>query len=309
LLCSSFISPFPQETKFIDNLVGFLEMPLSVTVGSRFDYLAFKYDTAGVVKSRSFSRLTPRLSLVYTASDRLTFKLMGGQAFRTPSPSELFGLNTYLLGSSPGTLKPEVITTFEFATDYTLTKNINWRFNAFHTEFDDQIGYSPSLSNYSANLYSLTSFGFENEFTFKSGRLDGFLNHSYVQRENEKINDALILESKSKLTWVPQQVVNMGLKYAFPKFNVSTQVHYQGPVARRTSDDDIRNYSAIRGSQVEGWLTLDFRASYKPTDMIEIGIIGTNLTDQRGKLLKYGKNPFDYQITGRTVLFDVRLMF
>jgi two-component system sporulation sensor kinase A len=28
LLCSSFISPFPQETKFIDNLVGFLEMPL-----------------------------------------------------------------------------------------------------------------------------------------------------------------------------------------------------------------------------------------------------------------------------------------
>jgi iron complex outermembrane receptor protein len=282
---------------------------LSITAGSRYDYLSFKFNDAAGVKSRSFSRLTPRLSLVYTASEKLTFKLMGGQAFRTPSPSELFGLNTYLLGSSPNTLKPEVITTFEFASDFAISKNVNWRFNAFHTEFDDQIGYSPAAGNYSANLYSLTSSGIENEFMFKMGGLDGFLNHSFVVRQNESINDATISESKSQLTWVPQNVVNLGLKYSMQNFTVSGQAHYQGAVNRRLSDTASPIYNAIRGTQVDSWTSFDLRLTYKPTDMIEIGLIGTNLGDVTGKYVKYGKLPFDYQMTGRTILFDVRLMF
>jgi outer membrane receptor protein involved in Fe transport len=304
--------PFNNTGMFVQYASPKLFDKLSITAGGRYDYLAFKFNDPTVAnspnESKSFSRLTPRLSLVYSASEKLTFKLMGGQAFRTPSPSELFGSNTYLLGSNPRSLNPEVITTFEFASDYTISKNINWRFNAFHTEFDDQIGYSVSNYNLSTNLYSLTSYGVENEFTFKAGRFDGFLNHSWVQRENEKIRDPTIAPSKSNLTWVPQQVVNLGVKYGFQKFNISTQAHYQGAVARRSTDSTAPN-DALRGSQVDGWLTLDLRATYKPVDNIEIGIIGTNMTDQRGKLIKNNLYPFDYQITGRTILFDVRLMF
>jgi iron complex outermembrane receptor protein len=299
--------PFNNTGMFLQYTSPKLFDKLSITAGGRFDYLAFKFNDSIYVKSKSYNRLTPRLSLVYTASEKLTLKLMGGQAFRTPSPSELFGLNTYLLASNPNSLQPEVITTFEFAADYSISKNINWRFNAFQTEFDNQIGYS-GTTNASNNLYSLTSYGFENEFTFKAGRIDGFLNHSYVQRSSESIQDKTIAPSSNKLTWVPQNVVNLGVKYALQKFNISTQAHYQGVVARRSTDLDPTS-NAIRGTQVDAWLTWDLRATYKPTDGIEIGIIGTNLTDQRGKLIKYGNPPFDYQMTGRTILFDVRLMF
>lgn len=305
--------PFNNTGGFAQYTSPKLFNKLTVTAGGRFDYLSFKFnalDKPGVPEeSKSYNRLTPRLSLVYSASERLTLKLMGGQAFRTPSPSELFGYNTYLLGSNPRSLKPEVITTFEFASDFAISKNFNWRFNAFSTEFDDQIGYSPANGNYSANLYSLTSRGLENEFMFQAGRLDGFLNHSFVVRKDEKVNDATISESKNKLTWVPQNVVNLGLKYSMQKFTVSAQAHYQGAVNRRTSDTKSPAYNAIRGTQIDSWTSVDLRLTYKPTDMVEIGLIGTNLGDTKGKYVKYGKLPFDYQMTGRTILFDVRLMF
>lgn len=129
-----------------------------------------------------------------------------------------------------------------------------------------------------------------------------------MQRENEKISDPTIAQSKSTLTWVPQSVFNVGLKYGLQKFNISTQVHYQGAVNRRSTDSNAPTI-AIRGSQVDSWFTQDLRVTYKPMDNIEIGIIGTNLSDQRGKLIKNNLYPFDYQITGRTILFDVRLMF
>ncbi|MBK6265734.1 TonB-dependent receptor [Marivirga sp. S37H4] len=284
------------------------------TLGVRYDFASFMfndiyYDGPGTPEDEqlSFDKLSPRLSLVYSVNKKLTLKAMAGQAFRTPSPSELFGSNTYLLGSNIRELRPEVITTIEFGSDLQLTQNLNWRFNAFSTKFEDQIAYSVSNFNLSTNLYSLTTIGIENEIHFKVGKLDGFLNHSFVERIDEVIIDPTISESKDKLTWVPQQLGNLGANYSFSQFTLSMQVHCQGSVERRDSDRDA-SADSKRGASVGSWASLDMRAAYQPFDFLEIGLVGTNLTNTKGKLLKNNLYAFDYQIAGRFILLDIRLM-
>lgn len=302
-------NPFSNTAVFAQFTTG---NKLKATLGIRYDYATFNFNALdnpdGGEESKSFSRPSPRLSFVYSPNEKLSFKLMAGQAFRTPAPSELFGSNTYLLASNIRTLKPEVITTIEFGMDYSIGGNFNWRLNAFHTSFEDQIAYSVSNFNLSTNLFSLTTFGVENEFTFKAGALDGFLNHSFARRLDEEIVDPTILVSKSKLTWVPSQIVNLGLKYGFEKYYVSTQAHYQGSVARRDSDrDDTSN--AMRGETVDGWITLDLRLSYKFSENVEVALNANNITDTKGYFVKNNLYPFDYQMPGRLLLLDLRVRF
>lgn len=286
---------------------------MQATLGVRYDNASFKFNaldvpTAILKESKSYDKVSPRLSIVYSPSEKFSLKLMGGRAFRTPSASELFGSNTFLLASNIRNLKPETITTFELSADLSINRNLNWRFNAYQTTFNDQIAYSVSNFNLSTNLYSLTTYGVENEFTFQVDKFDGFLNHSFAQRSDEEIVDPTINISKSKLTWVPQQIMNFGIKYNERKFYASAQLHYQGEVQRRTSDLNPA-FDALRGEKVSSWFTADLRAAFKPLSSIEIGIMGTNILDEEGKLLKNNAYAFDYQIPGRTILLDIRLMF
>jgi outer membrane receptor protein involved in Fe transport len=282
---------------------------VQITLGSRYDYATFKYQPLGTtdVKSRSFDKFSPRVSVVISPNQSFSLKLMGGRAFRTPAASELFGSNTFLLASNTSALRPEVITTFEVGSDYSITKNLNWRANIFHTHFDDQITYSVSNFNLSTNLYSLTTVGVENELTFQSGKIDGFINHSFAKRTNEKIVDPTIALSKSTLTWVPMNVVNACIKLNQPQYFISLQGHYQGTVNRRTSDQSDQ-FNALRGNNVKNWFTLDARAVYKIRDMVELGITTTNLSNTKAMLLKNNLYAFDYRMPGRSVLIDLRIM-
>jgi iron complex outermembrane receptor protein len=284
---------------------------IQATIGGRYDVARFRFnalDDNNQEESKSFEKFSPRVSIVYTASEKLSLKAMAGRAFRTPAPSELFGSNTYLLASNIRNLKPEVITTIEFGSDLQVSRSLNWRLNLYSTRFNDQIGYSVSNFNLSTNLYSLETIGGETEFLFAVNKFDGFLNYSYAQRVDEEIVDPTISISKNTLTWVPQHLANVGLKYNERNFYISMQSHFQGAVARRSSD---RNAAAddARCTQVGSWMTVDLRAVYKPSEEIEIGLMGTNLFDEQGELLKNNLYSFDFMIPGRRLLLDLRLTF
>jgi outer membrane receptor protein involved in Fe transport len=305
-------NPFINTAVYAQFSTGLANNQLKATLGLRYDYSTFKFNALDKSEvneeSKSYDKASPRISLVYNASDKISIKAMAGQAFRTPAPSELFGSNTYLLASNIRQLKPEVVTTFEVGMDYSVTSNFNWRFNAFRTEFSDQISYSVSNFNLSTNLYSLTTLGIENEFTFKAGSFDGFVNHSYAQRLDEEIVDPTISVSKTELTWVPQQIVNACLKFTQPGYHIALQSHYQGVVNRRDSDRDPA-FDSLRGKTVDSWLSFDIRGSVKINDNIELGLITTNITDTKGMLVKNNLYAFDYRIPGRSVMLDFRFMF
>jgi outer membrane receptor protein involved in Fe transport len=281
---------------------------LSATLGLRYDRAWFKYNDLyeeGIpVRSKSLSKLNPRLSLVYTISPKATIKAMAGSAFRSPSPFELFVGNSYNGTSNLKELKPENVRTYELEADIEIINGVLWRMNAFRTEVDDVIAYGSG--NVLINLFSVTTAGFETELQFRRKGLDGFINYSLAKRINEGRADELITIHPQQMTWYPSHLANLGLSYNKNKFNLSSQVHYQGVVNRRESDQSTE-LNILRGNEVAAWTTVDVRAYYQLTKEIRLGVQANNLFDSKGYYLKTYANPFDYQIPGRRMLVDLTI--
>jgi outer membrane receptor protein involved in Fe transport len=282
---------------------------LQATVGARYDIQSFNYfsiyEAGSPEKSKSFKQFNPRLGLVFLAKEGLTIKGLAGRAFRAPSPTEMFGANTYTLASNIDELEPEIITTFELAVDYSIGKNWNVKINGFHNSFENQIAYSVANANLSTNIYSLTSAGVETDVQFVYSNISGFLNYSYSKRLDETILDETISESKKELTWVPAHVANVGFVYKQDKFYASPVFHYQGAVNRRESDL-LPELEAFRSNDVKAWSNLDLKLAFTPSRQVDIGLVMLNLLDGKQYLIKNNAYPFDYRLEQRRIMLDVK---
>lgn len=285
----------------------------STTLGVRYDKQSSEFtgiDTPGrPTESLSYSRVSPRLAFIYHGGDTFSLKLLAGQAFRTPAPTETFGANTFSLASNIRGLKPEIIDTVELASDWTLNHNVNWKVNLFHTKFKNQIGYSPSNYNLSTNLYTLTTQGLETELQFGVGALHGFFNGSYAKRVGEESQDPKITPMTDETTWAPSLTFNLGLNYKSGPWNFGITAHRQGEVKRRDSDLPIPGdaFEGYRPTTVGAWTSLDLRVGYKLGNGLELELGAKNASDQQGSLLKNFNYPFDYRTEPRTIYLGIRL--
>lgn len=285
---------------------------LSATLGVRFDNQSFQFNpidkpTGAPKENLSFAALSPRLGVVYLADKDFSVKFLAGRAFRAPAPTELFGANTFALASNIRNLKPEFITTVELGTDWIINKTINWRLNGFYTNFENQIAYSVANANLSTNVYTLVTAGLETEVNFNFDRLSGFVNYSFAARLGETILDNTIQASKNQVTWVPAHTVNLGLTYRADRFTAALTAHLQGDVQRRQSDVATVEFTRLRPNTLPAWFTADVRLAYQLTDVVELAVLGNNLLDAKGRLMKNFDYPFDYQIPGRRILACLRL--
>lgn len=296
---------------------------LKVTGGMRYDRNSFDYemvyDPARPKKHRTFSQASPRLAVVFLPKPDLAFKFMIGRAFRSPSPTELAGAHTYTLASNIEQLQPEVVTSIEGAMDWIVTKRLNWRFNVFHTKFDNLIAYSAQNLNLSTNIFTLTNMGFETELLYSYGPASGFINYSYAKRLDEKIMDNTIARSENKLTWDPAHKFNFGVTFKKDHFTGSLTGHIQGKVERRDSEVGIQtlplgvgvtlDLDQYRSRTVDSWFTLDTNLKYEVTHYLELGMNIKNLFDKEYYLAKNMAFPFDYRQEGRQILFSVKLKY
>jgi len=286
---------------------------LQATVTLRYDNQFFNYtdiySTERTQKSKSFEQFSPRVGFVFHALPTLTIKALGGRAFRTPTPTEMFGANTYSLASNINELSPESITTFELVGEWQTSKKTIMRLNTFYTNFEDIIAYSVANANLSTNLYSLTNFGIEYEIESSiSSEFQIMGNYSFVQRLNETIRDTTITESPDKLTWYPAHSLNVGFVYEKNKFLGSVMVHAQSQVERRSSDITVRTKD-FRPENVAAWATVDTKFAYRFTPYLELGLLITNLADKDHYLIKNNSYRFDYRMNKRNFLVNLRYDF
>ncbi|HEY5751004.1 MAG TPA: TonB-dependent receptor [Chryseolinea sp.] len=279
----------------------------TATLGARLDHTAYQYNDLSAegtpVVGKRFTKFNPRISLVYALNDWVTFKLMGGTAFRSPSAIELFMGSTYVAVANPVQLKPESIRTYEFAGDAKLCKNITWRSNIFYTDFRNATAYNSATVL--VNLLSVKSAGVENELLLSCSKLDGFMNYSYTKRIDEASTDPSISVSKKDLAWYPQHIANAGLRYSVTdKLLFSAQAHYQGMVKRRESDR-TPELDQLRGANIKPWTSADLKISYALSGHVDIGLQGNNLFDAKGSLFKTYASPYDYRINGRRLMVDL----
>ncbi len=292
---------------------GLLGKKFKATLGLRYDYQGFNFsalDKPGIPgESKSFSQFSPRLALVYLASKQVTVKALAGRAFRAPSPTEMFGTNSWVSASNLRQLEPELITTFELALDWKVNKNINFRMNGFYTKFENQIAYSVENNNLSTNIYTLTNAGVEAEVLFGFDNFSGFLNYSLYKRLDETIFDKFITRQDHRLTWAPAQTLNLGFNYKKGRLSASLQGHYQGKVKRRTSDMVEPLFVPLRPEHVAGWFSVNIKISWNLSRVIQVGISATNLFDSENYLIKNFSYPFDYKMMGRRIFSELRLRF
>jgi outer membrane receptor protein involved in Fe transport len=147
----------------------------------------------------------------------------------------------------------------------------------------------------------------ETELNFSIERLSGFVNYSFAARLGETILDNTIQASNNQVTWTPAHIANVGLTYRAENFTAALTGHFQGDVQRRQSDLATAEFTRLRPNTLPAWFTADLRVGYMLTDALELGLLGNNLLDTKGMLMKNFDYPFDYQIPTRRILASLRL--
>jgi iron complex outermembrane receptor protein len=255
----------------------------------------------------AYSKVSPRLGLVFHQGETYTLKFLVGRAFRTPSPSETFGANTYALASNIRQIQPETSDSLELASDWILNKHVDWRINFYQSKMKNLIGYSLTNANLSTNLYNLTTRGFETEVLWSFGAWSGYGNLSFAKRVDEDIVDPTI-HAETDITWVPSRTANVGVAWKTEKLGVSLALHYQGEVRRRTSDLSLPpSPFAARSATVAPWTSANLRFSYHPHKSVEFELGLSNALDSKGYLAKNFQNPFDYRTDPRSLWVGLRL--
>lgn len=289
---------------------------LTLTLGLRNDIYFYNYKNMQTMRdtSRLLTHQSPRVVLVYSLNDKLSFKGIYGNAFRVASPFEQFIANSIISGTGRGIIKPEVINSFELSSDCIIRNKINWRNTVFYSIFKDQIRSSAGAF---ANVINTTQAGAESEIHIYFTNYSAFANYSFVKRFKETSSDTAIKTSNA-LIWYPAHSVNAGISYSYKKAELSAQGHYQSKVDRRSSEKGAPdtganagvNYDDLRGgSEVKAWFTVDLNLNYHLNNKWEIRIAAVNLLDKKYNLINnLTFSPFDYQQAGRRIIVSLKMI-
>ena len=85
--------------------------------------------------------ISPKASLMYKASNELTFRASVGTAFKAPSLLKLYGdwmMGPYMVHANPD-LKPEKSLGYQAGAEYTFSKNVTGKVSLFRNELEDLI--------------------------------------------------------------------------------------------------------------------------------------------------------------------------
>ena len=233
----------PEKTRQISHLflqdIWTLAHDWELTAGARHDH----YSDFG-------NTLNPRLALVWQGTDRLTTKLMYGQAFRAPSYLELYSL-TAATTPNPN-LKPERSRTWDMAFSYLASRDLTLGLNLYRSAQADLIATNSAAANQYQNTGSNTSHGVELEARWqatKTLRLTGNLS----DRDDSAFNS------------VPRQTAYLRADWAFmPGWNWNAQANWIGKHLPYGSRSPIGAYTlfdtTIRYARRQGW---EFAASVR----------------------------------------------
>ncbi|BDX38497.1 hypothetical protein CYCD_18520 [Tenuifilaceae bacterium CYCD] len=285
---------------------------LQITLSGRFDRMFFDYKDTMMVnpnKSKYFQMFTPRVAMVYSFNNQLLVKAIYGRAFRTPSPTEMFGLNTYTLASNIDELKPEIVTNVDVGVVWEPRTGLKVRVNSFLVNFQNQIAYSVANKNLSTNVYTLKTAGMEFSAQYATQSFSGFANMSYFRRIDETVLDSTISENGSRITWAPSMLIKAGFLYKYNRFSVSSLFYYQNKSYRRNSDkfDEMEKFRSY--NYVDGWVTVDLKGTFRFTNKSEIGISIKNVLDAERYFVKNNPYMFDYKLEGRIITGEYIVKF
>jgi iron complex outermembrane receptor protein len=178
-----------------------------LTAGMRYD----RYSDVG-------GTLNPRLALVWQTTERLTTKLIHGQAFRAPSYLEQY-VTTAANPPNPA-LTPEKSKTLELSLAYVPHRDLRLGMNLYHFKRKDVIAPSSSSPSQFQNYPEFDTDGIEFEAQWQVSR-DLRLAGNFSQTRNEGIDSVLRDPS------IPLKQAYLRADWAFqPKWHWNLQLNW-----------------------------------------------------------------------------------
>lgn len=251
---------------------------LELTAGARYD----NYSDFGNI-------LNPRLALVWKTSDRLTSKLMYGEAFRAPSYQELFSNTSFARPNAA--LDPESSETIDLAFAYAATKDLRLNLNFFRFTQADLIRAIGSPRQFQ-NIGDNTIDGIELEAQWqalKHFRVSGnYTLRSYDNNRYRSFDE-------------PKQDAYLRADWSFqPLWNWNVQSNWIGK--RERSPSDTR-------PPVDDYLLTDTTIRYATSASWEFAASVRNLFDTDAREFTGRSIPDDLPLPERNFYAEIRYTF
>ena len=139
----------------------------SFTAGLRYDNNSYFGDA-----------VSPRIAIVNQPTDKLTFKLQYGNAFRSPT-----NLETYQIPANSGfKLKKENLKTYEANIIYDPSKNVRIQLNGFHNKLTDVVvlaNLNNMVPDKNPAIYKINGIELISEMVLAKN-VSGFVNFTYM---------------------------------------------------------------------------------------------------------------------------------
>ncbi len=258
-----FIRNPTQEMR--NNAVNFVDVTgtkyASLTPHQRENYHAFAQDVYAFAPDWEFttglrydyysdfnSTVNPRFALVWQTWNNLTTKLLYGQAFRSPSLTELYARHDLNALGNPN-LKAEVINTLELGADYYLNDRMNFSLNIYRYRWRNAIQFVSQGNGMgmAQNIGTQRGHGFELEGRWQvSNTLKLIGNYSQQYSENVAGYES---------GYAPSHEVYLRADWLFrPQWSLSAQLNWIAD-RERTADDPREN--------LENYTVADLTLRYK----------------------------------------------
>jgi len=276
----------PQNERKITHIylqdIWTISSTIELTAGARYD----DYSDFG-------STLNPRLALVWQSTEKLTTKLMYGQAFRPPSYRELFDETSFTTPNPD--LDPERSETLDLAFSYAAHKNLQLDINFYYFQLSEIIT-SNLLTRQFENGGDHSIRGIELEARWHvSNNISLYAN--YTARDQDENNFRSIQE--------PDQDAYLRFDWGFlPKWNWNIQSSWISERPRNTSgsDPDLR-------PPVDEYFMTDTTLRYAANDNWEFAASIRNLLDADAREFTGQAIPEDLPLPERSAYAEIRYKF
>jgi len=272
----------PESTREISYLflqdIWTLSDGWELTAGARYD----DYSDFG-------ETLNPRLALVWQSTDRLTTKLLYGQAFRAPSFQELYAETSFALPNAE--LEPERSKTVELSFSYMASRRLLLGLNVYHFKQTDLIRAVGTPRQFQ-NTGDHEIRGVELEARWQATR-DLRISANYTHRDQE-VTEYRALDE-------PDEDAYLRADWAFlPNWNWNMQSSWIGERPRASAD--------LRPPVDDYWLT-DTTVRYSGLNNWEFAASVRNLLNVDAREYTGQSIPNDLPLPGRNYYAEMLYRF
>jgi iron complex outermembrane recepter protein len=281
-----------DELKITESLVLYF--------GARYDYWTTKGNVeqftapafAADYDRRGEGALSPKVSLVYKATETTTLRTSAGTAFRSPTLSDMYSTwvaSTGAVTYASADLKPETIRSVEVGGEQRIGRQIKISGTVFQNNLSDMISsrsqpnpLNPAINDsVRVNIGEARIRGFETGLEYEIGMFHdvmftAFANYTYTNTEVLK-NDADPASVGKRLTLIPRDAASIGFQANAKRVYGYAAARYLGKLYGNSANLDTTD--DVYGSYDPCWV-VDTKFGWRFHKNLTASVNITNLFDR-----------------------------